>query len=96
MNSQPETSGQTRGSGMDPYRMQTDASLTVHRYCIGLSRNERTNRLDAISILDQTDIFTRKHSEHLFVMYLSLNSKKHVFLKYALMVITGGFHTVKS
>lgn len=60
----------------------------------------RPNCLDIIIISDLTDIFTQwgehiKHSEHLIVMYLPLNSK-NTSLKYAQMAITGGLNTVKS
>lgn len=59
----------------------------VCRSEIELAAGEMKDCLDIISILDQTDIFTQKHSEHLFVMQLSLNSKKHIF-----EICTDGHH----
>lgn len=60
------------------------ALVCLREIQLAAGENERTN---IISILDQTDIFPQKHSEHLFVMYLSLNSEKHIF-----EICTDGHH----
>lgn len=59
------------------------ALVCLREIQLAAGENDRTN----ISIWDQTDIFTQKHSEHLFVMYLSLNSEKHIF-----EICTDGHH----
>lgn len=92
MNSQPELQDKrtvSDGSIQNADRRGTLLYINIASVCLreiqlAAGENERTN---IISILDQTDIFPQKHSEHLLVMYLSLNSEKHIF-----EICTDGHH----